>query len=167
MCHLWSSDLASQRQLLCDCIRIPKLKKNFYVSLISFYLCTACNFDFEHGIDGWERTGTVFNNQPTFDDNPTARNRGQPSKHQGDWWIGGYENRPSKEAQAGDIQGDTLTGTLTSSPFRIIGRSISFLIGGGCDMTVIRAELLIDNEVRSDSTVSRLSQRSLKLQERL
>jgi len=62
-------------------------------------VCTDCNFDFEHGIAGWERTGTVFNNQPTFGDNPTARNRGEPSKHQGSWWIGGAENRPSKAVE--------------------------------------------------------------------
>jgi len=112
-------------------------------------VCTACNFDFERGIDGWKRTGTVFNNQPTFGDNPTARNRGEPSNHQGDWWIGGYENRPSKAAKAGAIQGDGPRGTLTSSRFRITGGTISFRIGGGCDMTVVRAELLLDNVVRS------------------
>ena len=92
----------------------------------------------------------MFNNQPTFGDNPTARNR-EPSKHQGDWWIGGAENRPSKEAQAGATQEDGLIGTLTSPRFRIIGRNISFLIGGGCDLPVIRAELLVDNVVRSKS----------------
>ena len=102
----------------------------------------------------------MFNNQPTFGDNPTARNREQPSKHQGDWWIGGYENRSSKAAEAGAIQGDTPKGILTSPPFRIIGGNISFLIGGGCNMTVIRAELLVDNMVRSYSTFSRLSQKS-------
>ena len=96
----------------------------------------------------------MFNNQPTFDDNPTARNRVDPSNHQGDWWIGGFENRSSKEAEAGAIQGDGPRGTLTSPRFRIIGRKISFLIGGGCNMTVVRAELLVDNEVRSISIVS-------------
>lgn len=90
----------------------------------------------------------MFNNQPTFGDNPTARNRSQPSNHQGDWWIGGHENRPSQAAEAGAVQGDTLKGNLTSPRFRIIGRNLSFLIGGGCDITVIRAELLVDNVVR-------------------
>ena len=98
----------------------------------------------------------MFNNQPTFGDNPTARNRGQPSNHQGDWWIGGYENRPSKEVEAGGIQGDSTKGTLTSPRFRIIGKNISFLIGGGCDMIVVRAELLVNNEGRSESTVGYL-----------
>ena len=127
----------------------------------------ACNFDFEDVIDGWQRTGTVFNNQPTFGDNPTARNRGQPSNHQGDWWIGTYENRPSKEAEAGDSKGDKPKGTLTSPRFRIIGKTISFLIGGGCDVNVVRAELLVDNKVRSESIVSSLSRTPLKLHESL
>ena len=129
--------------------------------LSPYYIFSVCNFDFEDGIDGWERKGTVFNNQPTFGDNPTARNRGQPSKHQGDWWIGGYENRSSEKAEAGVGQGDGPRGALTSQRFLITGRNISFLIGGGCDMTVIRAELLVDNEVKSDYIVSRLSRRSL------
>ena len=106
----------------------------------------------------------MFNNQPTFGDNPTARNRSQPSKHQGDWWIGGSENRSSKEAPAGGKQGDRPRGTLTSPCFLITGRKISFLIGGGCNMTVIRAELLVNNEVKSD-IVSRLSRRSLTSRE--
>ena len=144
-----------------------KLKKIHDLSLSSFYITTACIFDLENGIDGWERTGTVFNNQPTFGDNPTARDRKQPSKHRGDWWIGGFENRPSKEAKAGAVQGDGPRGTLTSPQFRIIGKNISFLIGGGCNMSSIRVELLVDNEVECDSTISRLSQRPLKLQERL
>jgi len=98
----------------------------------------------------------VFDNQPTFGDNPKARSRGQPSKHQGDWWIGGFEDRPSKEAQFGATQGDSGMGTLTSPRFRIIGRKISFLIGGGCDVDLIRAELLVNVEVRSELIVSSL-----------
>ena len=66
----------------------------------------------------------MFDNRPTFGDNPTARSRGQPSKHQGDWWIGGYENRPYKDAKAGATLGDDRKGTLTSPRFRIIGRTI-------------------------------------------
>ena len=109
----------------------------------------------------------MFNNQPTFGDNPTARGRRQPSKHQGDWWIGGYENRPSKEAQAGAIQYDRPMGRLTSPRFRIIGRKISFLIGGGCDVDLIRAELLVNVEVRSELIVSSLPCTFLRLHERL
>ena len=105
-------------------------------------------FDFENGIGGWTKTGTVFDNQPTYGDNPTARNRDQPAEQQGDFWIGGFENRPSKEAPAGEIQGDEPQGTLTSPPLKIMGKAISFLIGGGCDMNTVRAELIIDGEVR-------------------
>ena len=139
---------------------------NYVQQSHSFFImiaCTDCNFDFERGTSGWKRTGTVFNNQPTFSDNPTARNKGEPSNHQGDWWIGGFENRSSKAAEAGAVQGDTPIGTLTSSWFRIIGRNISFLIGGGCNMTVIRVELLVDNEVRSGSIISILLWTSFRL----
>ena len=136
-------------RLYQDFLKLKKKMNYVHLNLSSFYIRPACNFDFEDGIDGWERTDTVFNNQPTFGDNPTARNKGQPSNHQGDWWIGGYENRPYKEERAGAIQGDRPKGTLTSPRFRIIGRKISFLIGGGCDVDFIRAELLVDNEVRS------------------
>ena len=99
MCHLWPTDLASLGKL--SGAVVPRFSKTSEknLSFSSFCICTACNLDFEHGIDGWKRTGTVFNNQPTFGDNPTARNRGQPSKHQGDWWIGGYENRSSNAKQ--------------------------------------------------------------------
>ena len=111
-----------------------------------FFLPQACKFDFEDGIDRWTRTGTAFNNQPTFGDNPTARGRGQPANQQGDWWIGGYEDRPSMAAPVG-VQGDSPQGTLTSPHFNIKGKNIMFLIGGGCDINLIRAELLINSQV--------------------
>ncbi|KAL9969832.1 hypothetical protein ACROYT_G022098 [Oculina patagonica] len=111
----------------------------------------ACSFDFEKGIGGWQKTGTAFNNQPTFGDNPTARNR-KPANQQGDWWIGGAENRPSEEAEAGNGQGDGPQGTLTSPCFRIFGNNISFLIGGGCDVNVVRAELIVNNQVVRNET---------------
>ena len=106
-----------------------------------------CKFDFEDGIDSWEKTGTAFNNQPTYGDNPTARNRRQPANQQGNWWIGGFEDRPSETAPAGEIQGDGPRGTLTSPYFNIRGRDISFLIGGGNNINLIRAELVINGQV--------------------
>ena len=72
-----------------------KFKLNFFLAS-----CAACSFDFENGIGGWEKTGTAFDNQPTFGDNPTARGR-ESAKQQGHWWIGGAEVRPSPDHPAG------------------------------------------------------------------
>ena len=109
---------------------------------------TACSFDFEDGIGAWEKTGTAFDNQPTFGDNPTARNR-ETAKQEGDWWIGGAEIRPSPNDPAGRIQGDAALGTLTSPCFAIVGNTISFLIGGGCNNDSVRAELIVNNQVQN------------------
>ena len=95
-------------------------------------------------------TGTAFNNQPTYGDNPTARNRGQPANQQGDWWIGGAEDRPCPQVKAGYVIVDGPQGNLTSPPFAIIGNgSINFLIGGGCSIDVVRAELIVNDQVRA------------------
>lgn len=111
-----------------------------------------CKFDFENGLRGWVAVGKAFQNQPTFGDNPTARNRGQPAHQQGDWWIGGYENRPSESALAGKIQGDVPKGILISPSFEITGPTISFLIGGGCDIDKVRVELVVHNQVVKKET---------------
>lgn len=90
--------------------------------------------DFESGdLRGWKRkTGDAFNYQPTKGDNPTARNRGQISNHQGDWWIGTFEKYQGRASERpGSTQGDYPTGTLTSADFIIQGQTINFLIGGG------------------------------------
>ena len=95
-------------------------------------------------------TGTAFIQQPTFGDNPAARER-ESAQQQGDWWIGGAENRPSESDPAGKLytkSGDPPQGTLISPCFRIVGKNISFLIGGGCTINDIRAELIVDNQVR-------------------
>ena len=114
-------------------------------------VCRFESFDFEKGdLDHWTKTGTAFANQPTYGDNPTARNRGQPANQQGNWWIGGAEDRPNQEAAAGKIQGDAPQGTMTSPPFYVVGNgNIPFLIGGGCNINVVRAELVIDDKVRN------------------
>jgi len=102
-------------------------------------------WDFETGtLAGWESKGSSFDNQPTYGDNPTARNRGQASGHEGNYWIGTFENRLKAEDNAGAVQGDGPKGVLTSESFVIEKRSITFLIGGGCDMNAVRAELLIN-----------------------
>ena len=97
------------------------------------------NGDFETGdLTGWTIVeGTAWDFQPTFGDNPTARNRGMPSQHEGDWWIGGYEKyqgpdiAKEKGQNAGMIQGDAPQGILESIPFKISGEKISFMISGG------------------------------------
>ena len=95
-------------------------------------------------------TGTAFIHQPTFGDNPAVSNR-ESAQQQGDWWIGGMEYRPSERDTAGrqnPARGDPRQGTLISPCFRIVGRDISFLIGGGCTISDIRAELIVNNQVR-------------------
>ena len=64
---------------------------------------------------------------------------------------GGAENRPSESDPAGHLHQegpDRPQGTLTSAHFRIVGRDISFLIGGGCTINDTRAELIVENKVR-------------------
>ena len=112
-----------------------------------FVIFLACKFDFEDGIDIWEKSGTAFSNQPTYGDNPPARFLQQPANQQGDWWIGTYEDRPAPEISAGRYQGDGPQGTLTSPPFTIKGQNISFLIGGSCNKSHARAELVVDGQV--------------------
>lgn len=106
------------------------------------------NWDFETGdLKGWTKTGTAFDFQPTYGDNPTARHRGQPSNHQGQYLIGGYEKRPRPSGPAGQTQGDGPQGTLVSQSFKITQPFIDFLIEGGCDINKVRVELLIDGQV--------------------
>ena len=95
----------------------------------------------------------------------------QPSGFIGRYWIGTYENNPDLTPfdvlkgypDLGAEQGDRPQGTLTSEVFSIgggeksgpsssIGETtesggvISFLIGGGCDITKVYVELLVDGE---------------------
>lgn len=108
---------------------------------------TRIAWDFESGtLAGWEKKGSSFDNQPTYGDNPTARHRGEPSQHAGNYWIGTYENRPRPADNAGAVQGDGPKGVLTSAPFVIEKPTITFLIGGGCNMNAERAELVINGE---------------------
>ena len=51
-------------------------------------------------------------------------------------------------SKAGLLQGDRPQGTITSPPFEIMGSLIAFLIGGGCDINSVRAELIVNNKVR-------------------
>ncbi|XP_022801502.1 uncharacterized protein LOC111339174 [Stylophora pistillata] len=113
------------------------------------YCKKACSFDFENGIGGWEMTGRAFIYQPTFGDNPVARER-ESAQQQGHWWIGGAEKRSNESDPAGKQHpagADPPNGTLTSPCFRIVGKNISFLIGGGCTVSEIRAELIVNSQV--------------------
>ena len=94
--------------------------------------------------------GTAFNNQPTYGNNPSARDKqhNHESNHKGDWWIGTYENRSNPSEPPGGIQGDGPQGSLTSPSFQITGKLLTFLIGAGCENKAnIRAELIVGGEV--------------------
>jgi hypothetical protein len=65
------------------------------------------NLDFETGdLRDWKVQGDAFAKQPIRGDVVSKRRPEQPSHHQGDYWIGGYET-----------SGDDAVGTLTSAPF--------------------------------------------------
>ena len=139
----------------------------FIVSLflLPIHLSVARTFnnDFETGdLTDWEKTGTAFDFQPTWGDNPTARNRNQPSQHQGDWWLGLFEKYqgPDKGTElgqsAGQTQGDAPLGELTSIEFKIVGATMNFLIGGGNhpwgSATPCCVNLVIDEKVEFSAT---------------
>lgn len=79
------------------------------------------NLDFETGtLKDWTAQGTAFNGQPIAGDTVAPRRGDMKSRHQGKFWIGGYEKL-----------GDKPTGTLTSAPFKVTHPWASYLIGGG------------------------------------
>nr|VFK45040.1 MAG: hypothetical protein BECKSD772F_GA0070984_12059 [Candidatus Kentron sp. SD]VFK49644.1 MAG: hypothetical protein BECKSD772E_GA0070983_12079 [Candidatus Kentron sp. SD]VFK80948.1 MAG: hypothetical protein BECKSD772D_GA0070982_11832 [Candidatus Kentron sp. SD] len=76
-------------------------------------------WNFENGLTGWSVTGDAFNYQPTKGDNPTARNRGQPSRHKGDYWIGTYEKYNDNTGSPGSVQGDRPIGEVITNKARL------------------------------------------------
>jgi putative membrane-bound dehydrogenase-like protein len=79
------------------------------------------NFDFETGtLKDWIAEGDAFLGQPVKGDTVSRRRGDMKSRHQGQYWIGGYE-----------LQGDKPQGTLTSVPFKVTHPWASFLVGGG------------------------------------
>ncbi len=124
--------------------------------------------DFEEGnLRGWYPQGEAFNYQPTLGDNPTARNRGQPSNHQGRYWIGTYERyQDTSRQKPGDIQGDEPQGTLTSASFKIPRGTLSFLIGGGSSFQT-RVELLVQDPIEGNIRVSHASGRNTETMRRV
>src|SRR4026209_1308455 len=80
------------------------------------------NLDFEQGyLKDWTANGDAFEKQPIKGDTVSPRRNDMKSQHQGDYWIGTYENG----------RGDKAQGTLTSAPFKVEYGWASFLIGGG------------------------------------
>ena len=90
------------------------------------------NLDFETGtLDDWKVEGEAFAGQPVEGDAVVARGRqGMKSRHEGTFWIGGYER-----------QGDKAQGTLTSRPFKITRPYARFRVGGGSQAST-RVELV-------------------------
>ena len=86
--------------------------------------CNKVVFNFEDGpasLKDWGRTGTAFNNQPTYGDNVKARRKDQVANNQGDYWIGTYENRPDNSTPPGSRSGDFPQGSMISPEFQITG----------------------------------------------
>lgn len=144
---------------------LPKYFKFFLMIscvVLSMILNAAYSFaqqynftlDFEDGnLRGWTAEGEAFRYQPTWGDNPTARNRGQASNHQGNYWIGTYERYQGLPGQrAGEIQGDGPVGSLTSSSFVIPKGILSFLVGGGNSFET-RVELLVEDPIEGNIRV--------------
>src|ERR1043165_4159279 len=79
------------------------------------------NLDFETGdLKDWTAEGEAFKGQPIKGDTVKPRRGDMQSRHQGQFWIGGFEK-----------YGDKPTGTLTSVPFKVTHPWASFLVGGG------------------------------------
>jgi hypothetical protein len=103
----------------------------------------------------WMATGTAFSNQPikghTVTTNRVLKQMEYSAGgiggnywkdilynigHKGDYWIGSAEK----------FNTDTATGTLTSKPFTATGRYLTFLLGGGADITKLYVELQVKKQ---------------------
>ena len=120
------------------------------------------NWNFQNGLEGWTKTGTAFNSQPTYGNNVLMtrenlpadmplggtywRDQSFPIGLKEPYWIGTYEKRPNASISLGTTQGDRPTGTLTSDSFVIEKRFITFLIGGGRDLENLKIELLLEQQ---------------------
>ncbi len=96
------------------------------------------NLDFETGtLKDWTADGEAFRDQPVRGDTVHPRRGDMYSRHQGQFWVGGFEKH-----------GDKPTGTLTSVPFKVTHPWASFLLGGGAS-TETGVELILQprNEV--------------------
>lgn len=94
------------------------------------------NLDLEAGdLTDWTALGEAFAGQPIDGDTVRARRPDSHSGHQGRWWIGSYERA-----------GDAPHGVLSSRPFVLNQRYVSFLVGGGSDQNLVRVELVRPGE---------------------
>jgi len=81
----------------------------------------ALNLDFETGdLRDWSAEGQAFKGQPIKGDVVHPRRADSHSRHQGQFWIGGFERF-----------GDKPKGKLTSVPFEVTHPWATFLVGGG------------------------------------
>lgn len=120
------------------------------------------NWGFELGLVSWTKTGQAFENQPTFEENLTAkriygartfmeekiggdywRDLTYPIGIKGAWSIATAEDRPQNFLPQGKTQGDAPRGTLHSKIFTLDKDYVSFLIGGSYNADV-RVELLAE-----------------------
>lgn len=97
----------------------------------------ALNLDLETGdLTDWTPEGAAFLGQPVRGDTVHPRRADSKSRHQGSYWIGGYE-----------LAGDGPTGSLTSLPFEVAHPWASILVGGGRHRETA-VELLAEGEER-------------------
>ena len=91
------------------------------------------NLGFETGtLADWTAEGNAFNGQPIKGDTVGTRKGGQNSRHEGEWWLGGYEV----------TRNDQGTGLLTSVQFAVTQPWASFLVGGGAEVAAVRVEIV-------------------------
>lgn len=88
-----------------------------------------CDFDFERGYRGFQRTGNAFRRTMSVG----AENR----------FVIGMQGRAMASSLPGSRREDA-TGVLETPSFRIESQVLHFLIGGGNDESKLRLELLID-----------------------
>lgn len=106
-------------------------------------------WDFEGGLNGWTKSGTAFDSQPTLGNNIAVRRPGFALNAHGDRWIGTYESRPDEAPALGTTQGDAPQGKLWSNSFTVEHRYLSFLLGGGSS-SATRVELLLQTSSLRD-----------------
>jgi fructan beta-fructosidase len=100
------------------------------------------NSDFEEGdLTNWTADGDAMTAQPTKGDNSMIRKK-EPAGIQGKFWIGTFEKYDGKTGKPGRARGDKPVGTLTSKPFTLKKRYITFLVGGGANAAKVGVRIL-------------------------